>query len=1353
MKGLFRGWIIFSLSVLLVSVAFTFYVRQAQAQGVTPPPTSTDNAIREAVQNAVTQNQQNVLGFLINNVEVSQIQYSNDGHTALVWLAQRDLETGDILGREPGYAVARNTSGILAQPDSWQITFQTAGFNLLTALPPELISDDLRLSFANQANVVTAPAQTFTGYKLPWSSALRIRITGSVGHFLDYHSCAEVSCRYAYDFWNPDAGNRMFPILASKGGILRAKRDSCANNDHNCTNYLVLEDNSTNPTTYQLYYHIANASVPSGLQIGSFIQQGQYIANVDNTGASTASHLHFMVYQTPTAANYFWGNSVRILFSDVPFNGGEPRTCSETIAYPSYGTQCSAGPDGVKGTGDDDYLTSGNVGTESPAGTLDVPSPWTTLTDKALTISGTASDKLGISRVEILLKKSTTWSTISSADFANGVYSKTIDLCAAQIPDGPFSLAVRIWDIAGNWAGQYTGIRQVFKNVPCGANTPPILACAPSADEVSLYSEANYAGICKKFAAGKYPDLALAPLGDNNTASIQVGANVNAVLFDQNSDLNLNIPKGRLETIINNDANLANNRIGAKTVSALWVETAVDMTNPGVLQPFLTFPGNRLDGDKNSAAQPNPANPKSSDSLVLTWTGGEGATLFTSKLEVNGAVFKTMSPQYTQTWDVGSLPAGQYTWTVTACIGTTTCTGMVSNSTSLTFTVDPGPLSTAGQIDAPTPTLDMEGGPGAWVATGLWRWVDVNRLQPDLAVKPTKAWIFNTGASFEDTTYRAGDLTSPPIRVSANGNYYLHFRFFSNTEGALYDNQTFASPYWDQRSVQVSINNGPFSSLSSVPSVAPLSDDIQNSGSYWPDGPIVNLGNLTTGQIVRVRFHFDSIDTYYNNFAGWAIDEVRLDTSGPDGSCGKDLANDTVATATPILLDGPATDSRICPQGDVDYYSFSGTGGTPLRIKIDAKSASIANPLDSFISLIDSSGKDVIAANDDSNPTNTDPQYRDSFIETILPSTGTFYVRVRSSWDYPGAGGQTYVYKLSVTTNTSNIPRPQVTITKPVNPGYLGRVPFIVEVSAADPNGSGVKKADFYWHNNDFVNSPWVLFASDTNGSDGWWGIFNPPADVTGGAFYMMATNNAGGTSGALMKDVALDQNIPVSQLNPLPAQTNSTAVQLTWTANDPLNLIDHFLIQYMFNNGAWTLWPTQPSGGQRSAWFVGKPGAYQFRMAAVNLSGNTESYPGGAEAATTTSGACTNDPYETNNTRSSATSLALSKTIQMVLCQNDSDWVSFQAVQGSEYVLMFPSQGGGSEVHVRVYDPSGANVVAEGQAAQAGQGLVVRWTATATGTFTIQITSSDPAVYGSDVRYGIYAGPPHLFFLPSMDR
>ncbi len=1310
------------LAVLLVPV-----VRSASAQEPTPPSPDVDRALREATGLAIQANRASILGFLINEVEINNIVYSQDGRTALVWLQQRDPDTGDVIGREPGLAIARNPSGQGVQASDWKVTIQSAESfgSELKALPAELASEEMLERFAAQASAAPAAAQTFTGYKLPWSTALNIKITGSVGHFLDYNSCSEASCRYAYDFWNPDASNRMFPLLAAKGGVVVAYKETCNNGDTNCTNYIVLRDDSTSPATYQLYYHIARSSVPDHFVSGqTYVPQGEYIGNVDDTGYSSDHHLHFHVYTSPSNSAYSWGNSVRIIFSDVPFNGGEPRTCSETINHPGYGTECSMGKDGKKGGGDDDILTSGNVGANPPTGQLDSPAPWAVVTGSTLAVSGTASDNLGITKVQILANYDGTWKVLDNANYANGSFSKTLDLCALGVPDGPMSLAVRIFDVEGNWAARFTGQREIFKNAACGSSGSVVTpACTPAAGQVGIYSEVNFGGSCKKLGAGVFNAASLGVL-NNKIASIQVSSGTCATLYDRDGA----DPLGRTETLSATDYNLADNRIGATLASSVEVAPCTGQVD----EPFLTFPGNQVDTDGNSRLAPNPPGPTSADSLVLAWTGGTGSLGFTSSL--TGAQSMSMAQANTNTWPVGTLKPGNYTWTVTA-IGSGSGN---TNSTALNFTVGAGSLPASAAVTAPV-SYSMEDGAPGWTGTGLWKLTSLD--------KPTRgattAWLFSGGSNFSDPTFRAGDLTSPPITLPASGTMYLRFRYYSDVEGAPYLTQRLATPHWDQRRVQISTDNGAtFSDLYQ------LSDDTQ--GILWLDSPAISLAAYAN-KTVRLRFHFDAVDPLDNAGLGWAVDDVRLETTPPD-ACADN--NTSPSSAQAVTVNGAAVSGTICPGGDSDYYSFSGTAGMPVRIDIDAQTLTSGNPLDPFIALLDSNGRDVLAMNDDEDPNNPEPRFRDSIIATVLQRTGTYYVRVRA-WDHPGGGGGFHQYRLTVSQTVAARPD-SIVMTKPVDPKKIPVVPFIVEAAVQDNiAGGGISRVDFYWHSPDWVNGSWTKFATDTDGSDGWWSIFNPTGDTTGSAFYILATNNGGGSRGVLVTGLVPDYTAPTSSMNSLSTPVNSTAVNLTWTAQDLQNDIDHFDVQYRFNGGAWTNWNQQPPAQARSAWFVGDPGTYEFRMRAVDMAGNQEAFPSSAQARVQLTGACTPDSFDQagDGARASAQEQALNTSVIHRLCQNDTDFVRFNAAAGQEVMIFLASKSGGAAARARLTDSAGTTQYLDFAAASVGTSAVARWTAPADGSYYLEITSIDARVYGTDVQYLLYVGAPRQLFLPVLGK
>lgn len=1314
------------IAALVIGVLFIPAVKRAAAQGSTPTP-EVDQALREAVRLAISANERQILGFLINEVEINHIVYSADGRTALVWLQQRDPETGDVVGREPGLAVATNPVGLLSSSSDWGVSIQSAeGFaQQVQSLPGDLQSAELIERFVTAEEVAPKVVQTFTGYKLPWSTALNIKITGSVGHFLLYNSCSEASCRYAYDFWNPDAGNRMFPLLASKGGVVWAIKETCSNGDTNCTNYLVLKDESTSPATYQLYYHLAHNSVPNHFVARqTYVQQGEYIGNVDDTGFSTDHHLHFHVFTSPSNGAFSWGNSVRIIFSDVNFNGGEPRTCAETTSFSGYGTQCSMGPDGRKGTGDDNFLQSGNVGAHPPKGALNTPAAWAVVNTRTVNVSGTASDNLGITKVQILLNYDGTWRAVDTANFSNGTFSKALDLCSLNVPDGPMGLAVRIYDVEGNWVGRYTGMREIFKNFSCAGSgsTPPTPACTPGTGQIGVYADANLAGACLRLNAGQINAGSLASL-NNNIASIQVSSSTCASLYDRDNADAL----GRVETLSYTDYNLADNRIGADTASSILVAPCSNLVH----EPFLTFPGNLVDGDGNSRTLPNPANPSSTDSLVLSWTGGAGAGGFTSSLTRDGSTFRSMNQANTNTWSVGTLPAGNYTWRVTA-----QGVGGSTNSTDLAFSVSSASLPGAATATAPI-NHDMQSGAGGWSGTGLWKLIDLDRPLRGA----TKAWVFTGATSFADATIRAGDLTSPPINIPASGTYYLRFRHFSDVEGVSIESQRLATTFWDQRLVQISIDNG-----ASFTDLFQLNEDTQ--GIIWMDSPAINL-SAYAGRTVRLRFHFDSVDRLNNSGLGWAIDDVRIDTGAPE-NCAD--SNNSIGSAQAVTVNGGAVTGTICPAGDTDFYAFSASAGSSVRIDVDAKTLNANNPLDTFIALIDANGRDVLVTNDDERPPSDPSPLQDSLINAALQRTGTYYVRVRA-WEHPGGGSTTHSYRLAVTQNMPSAPV-TVAMTKPANPQKVPIVPFIVEAAVQDdPNGGGITKVDFYWHSADWENTSWVKFATDTNGGDGWWGIFNPTQDTTGSAFYILATNAVGASKGVLVTNLKPDLTAPASTMNPLPSPSNSTALMLTWTAQDLQDDIAYFEIQSRFNGGAWTTWGEKPGKAARSAWFVGQPGGYEFRMRAVDLSGNMEEFPNGAEASVSISATCSGDALEANNTRAAAKPHSMNTTVALNLCQNDVDWVRFDATAGKEVMIMLAAKGGGATLRVRLTNSAGTQQYLDVASNSIGASVVARWVPPATGTYHLEINSKDAAIWGTDVSYGLYCGDPNVVFAPIISR
>lgn len=246
-----------------------------------------------------------------------------DGTKAVLWLALED-PNGQILHTEPGLVLANQNDGawkiILPADPEWRAN--------LNSLPPSVLPAAFQEPACNLDQ--NEPSAPITGYYLPWVAGTSRKLEGSVLHFhsfpaLGYPSCSIEYCRYAYDFM--DASH--FPLVSARAGVVIASRDSCANGNTGCTNYIVIQD--VVGGAYQVYLHLAQNTIPDRLKNGTYIGRGNYIGDTDDTGYSTSEHVHFMVVRDFWYAGdgYPWGRSLDIRFADVTINAGIPRTCYE----------------------------------------------------------------------------------------------------------------------------------------------------------------------------------------------------------------------------------------------------------------------------------------------------------------------------------------------------------------------------------------------------------------------------------------------------------------------------------------------------------------------------------------------------------------------------------------------------------------------------------------------------------------------------------------------------------------------------------------------------------------------------------------------------------------------------------------------------------------------------------------------------------------------------------------------------------------------------------------------------------------------------------------------------------------
>ena len=187
----------------------------------------------------------------------------------------------------------------------------------------------------------------------------------------------------------------------------------------------------------------------------------------------------------------------------------------------------------------------------------------------------------------------------------------------------------------------------------------------------------------------------------------------------------------------------------------------------------------------------------------------------------------------------------------------------------------------------------FEAGPADWTATGLWN-QDSFR-----SVSPTHAWYYgqtvlrNYQTVFPGTN--SGTLTSPPIDLGGISDVQLSFRYFLETENA---------PGLDVASVAVSRDG--FAADLSV--LAPQLPDQASFAERHFDL------SAFAGDVIQVRFGFDTVDDDANHFEGFYVDDAAVLAAGAP-VCGNGLVaascGETCDDGNALAGDGCSASCRL----------------------------------------------------------------------------------------------------------------------------------------------------------------------------------------------------------------------------------------------------------------------------------------------------------------------------------------------------------------------------------------------------------------------------------------------------------
>jgi hypothetical protein len=549
------------------------------------------------------------------------------------------------------------------------------------------------------------------------------------------------------------------------------------------------------------------------------------------------------------------------------------------------------------------------------------------------------------------------------------------------------------------------------------------------------------------------------------------------------------------------------------------------------------------------------------------------------------------------------------------------------------------------------------------------------------------------------------------------------------------------------------VDTGPFVNLMQL-----VDDPQMPETTSWLRNKAIDL-TAYSGHIIRIRFQFSTLDASANNYPGWGIDDFSI-TKTPPSTCSENRQDDTPAQAFILTYNSSiTTPGEICPNGDYDYYQFLGKAGDRIVADIDAMIN--GSLLDSYLYLLDTDGKTVLAENDDE----VYAQLRDPLIGYTLPRDGIYYLKLKA-WKHPLVGGDNYFYTIRLYEDHI---KPELAITWPTPNIYLPDTNMIL---TADVNEivNGVNRVEFYWHSTNWLSGLWELLGTDRDGSDGWSFTFNPAGEPEGnnGAIFVQVYDMAGNWAGAGVWNLGIDITAPVTTMNTLASTQPSNAFLLKWIGTDNLSGIDYVEIQEKVNEQSWTTFPAI-EGSNTQYWIIGNPGnTYSYRMHGVDYSGNSENYPTDAETTTAVPEAdvlCFSpDSYDTSgndNTPANASVIFANGASQFHnYCnpltsnyQNDEDWAKLVVNNGQHYIIYSFPKSQPTATIISLYAQDGHTLLQEVVPKSFGVNTVLAWTSDRNEQVYLRFRHVDGRVIGTDVGSTIAVTTGFWTYLPSVQR
>ena len=244
-----------------------------------------------------------------------------------------------------------------------------------------------------------------------------------------------------------------------------------------------------------------------------------------------------------------------------------------------------------------------------------------------------------------------------------------------------------------------------------------------------------------------------------------------------------------------------------------------------------------------------------------------------------------------------------------------------------------GGLSNIVSENTTTPTIafsdDMESGLG-WIPNGLWH------HETYKSSSPVSSWAYNLGGPYTYNTgsTNSGSLTSPIIDLTNFSSATLAFETFYQTEST--------GTLWDQRKIQIGVD-GVFIEVDQL-----SGDPMMEWNAYATDI------SSYAGKNVQIRFFFDTVDGYINDYEGWYIDDILIfgekENVPPVANAGPDQIS---FVGKPVVFNGSES---FDPDGNVASLEWDFGDGTSASGVVVSHSYSVDGNYTVTLNVTDNGG-------------------------------------------------------------------------------------------------------------------------------------------------------------------------------------------------------------------------------------------------------------------------------------------------------------------------------------------------------------------------------------------------------------